>query len=106
MNLINKICVIITFISLNNFSQNYDLIEIKNTIKFGNGFGDLGKNLQFNAGTPLNYVPDDIEVDINNNFYICDRFSKRILKFDENLNTLYEITIYDEHFVGKKVIHN
>jgi hypothetical protein len=106
MNTIIKICVLIILTASNCFSQNYVLIEIKNSIKFGNNFGDLGKNLQFNNGTPLNYGPDDIEVDINNNFYICDRFSKRILKLDENLNTLFEITIYDEHFVGRKVIHN
>lgn len=100
-SLVQLCCYIILVLGTNNaLSQNISIIEINNSIEFGNRERDLGKGLQFEKASPMLYTPDDIEIDINNNFYICDRFSKRIIKYDSLLNYLYEIKIEDENFQG------
>ncbi|MDP3684244.1 MAG: hypothetical protein Q8S01_09960, partial [Ignavibacteria bacterium] len=77
------------------FGQNYELIEVGKPIKFGDSKGELGKNLQFKHEKALGFTPDDVAIDIDNNFYICDKFSKTIIKYDSLLNYIFEIRIED-----------
>jgi len=96
--LISGIILLILFRNVN--AQNIELVVLKNSIKIGNNLGELGKGLQFQKAGPMLYTPDDIEIDNKNNFYICDRFSKTIYKYDSLLNLIYEKRIDDESFKG------
>jgi len=92
---------IIFLILLRNVNaQNIELVVLQNSIKIGNNPGELGQGLQFKKAGLMNYIPDDIEIDNKNNFYICDRFSKTIYKYDSLLNFIYEKRIDDENFKG------
>ncbi len=84
----------------NNFSQ------LNHIIKVGNNFGEIGKGLQLDNGIPVSYLPDDIVVDNNENFFICDKFSKKIIKYDKELNPQYEIQIEDMNAMQKYIKRN
>lgn len=85
------------------YAQNYELLQLNNYIKINNNFGDIGKGLQFEQAIPISFMPDDILVDNYGNFIICDKFSKKIIIFDNELNPLKEIQIIDENF-GEKYV--
>ncbi|MBV6422156.1 MAG: hypothetical protein DAHOPDDO_03445 [Ignavibacteriaceae bacterium] len=96
--------VLILLIFLGNvYSQDFELKELKGKIKFGDDPGELGKNLQLKPSIPSGFVPDDIIFDAENSIYVCDKYSKRIIKYDSELNFLFEIKIDDEHFKGRLV---
>jgi len=103
---INIILLIVIWFILNNtanFAQNYRFLPIKNTININKNFGSLGKGLQFEQAEPVKYLPDDIIIDKDRNFIICDKFSKKIIKYDSELNPLQEIQITDDNFGGKYI---
>lgn len=87
-------------------SQSFELIELKGKIKFGNKPGELGKNIQSNSAIPTGFTPEDIIFDNDNNIYICDRFSKRIIKYDSELKFIFEIQMDDEHFQDRLIKYN
>lgn len=97
-NIIQIFClyiILISFIFQLN-AQNIDIDRIQNVLKFGNSPGELGQGKQFSFGLPLIFTPDDIEIDLMNNFYICDKFSKKIFKYDSSLKFINEINIPEE----------
>lgn len=103
MKKIISFCLFI-FISINFiYAQNFELFEVGKSIKFGDKKEQLGKNLQFKNEKALGFSPDDIAVDIDNNFYVCDKFSKTIIKYDSLLNYIYEIKIEDSKLHGESV---
>jgi hypothetical protein len=88
--------LIAVFFSKISFCQNFDLKEKENKIKFGNNLGELGKNVKLKSRIPNGYVPDVIIFDLDNSIYICDKFTKNIIKYDSELNFLFEIEINEE----------
>lgn len=102
-----KLLMYILFINIyfteNPFAQNLKVTEIGKPVRFGNNSGELGKNLQFESGDPRDFFPDDIAIDIYNNIYVCDTFSKTIIKYDSLFNFIHEIKVEDENFSGKLV---
>lgn len=103
--------LIAVFFSKISFCQNFDLKEKENKIKFGDNPGELGKNLKLISIIPTGYVPDDIIFDLDNCIYICDKFSKNIIKYDSELNFLFEIEINDvlqdsKTFMNKELSHS
>jgi len=93
-----------TIISINFiYAQDYELIEVGKSIKFGDKKAELGKNLQFKSEKALGFSPDGIAVDIDNSFYVCDKFSKTIIKYDSLMNYIYEIKIEDSNLHGEAV---
>jgi len=103
MKKIIKFCLFIVLSTNWIYAQNYELIEVGKSIKFGDKKEELGKNLQFKNEKALGFSPDDIAVDIDNNFYVCDKFSKTIIKYDSLLNYIYEIKVEDSNLHGKLV---
>lgn len=102
-----KLLMYILFINIyfteNPLAQNIKVTEIGKPVRFGNNKGELGKNLQFERGDPRDFYPEDIAIDIYNNIYVCDRFSKTIIKYDSTLNFIHEIKVEDENFSGKLI---
>lgn len=87
-------------------AQNISFTEIQNKIVFGDRLGELGKGKQFTKSIPMLYTPDDIEIDTKNNFYICDKFSKKIIKYDSLLEFVFEISIPTENYNLNNSIKN
>ncbi len=96
----NLIPIILTMILFCNYisQAQEEFIQSKNVISIGTKFGEIGKGLQFDNALPVEYLPDDIAIDLDGNFLICDKFSKKIIKYDKYLNPIIEIQIQDENF--------
>jgi len=72
--------------------------SVKGDIKYGTSAGELSNEVNFKSGLYYDIIPDDLEIDYENNIYLCDRFTKNIFKFTSNMELLYEKRIDDKYF--------
>lgn len=97
-NIIYLTATIIIIFNGVKYAQDYHVVQLNGKIKIGESFGDIGKGFQIEQTKPVSFMPDDITIDDEGNFLICDKFSKKIIKYDKELNPLEEIQINDNNF--------
>ena len=100
MKLLSYINLILTLAPSLLYAQG---IHLLGQIKYGTLEQELVKTNTFEKGSFYDLMPDDLEIDSENNIYLCDRFTKKILKFSRDMELIYTTEI-DEGLL--QVSHN
>lgn len=94
-NIISLILLSLLILASDLYAQKYFLLG---DIKYGSAPEQLGNDLVIESGNFFDLIPGDLEIDLENNIYVCDKFSRKIFKFTSELDLIYEQTIDDKFF--------
>lgn len=101
--IISTVLTIFLFI-LFSFSFIYSQsIQLLGNIKYGDLDKELGKPGTLETGYFHDLITDDIEIDYEKNIYLCDKYTKKILKFTNDMKLIYAKKISYEQL---KSTHN